>query len=306
MDIVCNIDNGYVKYCIVMLTSLFVNNPEETFHIHIIAGELSEEARHQLTDMVEREYKQQLSLYLVGEEVLASCPIDHENYISISTYYRCFITDILPRTLSKVLYLDCDLIVHGSIRELWETDLQGYAVGVVEDMWSGKPEHYSRLDYPEEFSYFNAGVMLVNMDYWREHHIGEQVAEYINRYPERLLYNDQDALNAVLYKQRLFIPFRWNMQDGFFRKKRKLRPVSVPALEKEMGQAAIIHFTGGKKPWNDKCVHPYKKTYFRYLDMTRWKGERPPVNYLFRLNNLSMQFQGWLGLKNVYRKTKVA
>lgn len=129
MNIVCNIDNGYVKYCIVMLTSLFVNNPEETFHIHIIAGELSEEARHQLTDIVERKYKQQLSLYLVGEEVLASCPIDHENYIS--TYYRGFITDILPR------------------------------------------------------------------------------------------------------------------------------------------------------------------------------GERPPVNYLFRLNNLSMQFQGWLGLKNVYRKTKV-
>lgn len=159
-----------------------------------------------------------------------------------------------------------------------------------------------RLHYSEKYSYFNAGVLLVNLDYWRQHDIEKEITEYISDYPERLLYNDQDVLNAVLYTRRLFIPFRWNMQDGFFRKKRKLRPGSIPALEAEMPEAAIVHFTGGKKPWHDKSVHPYKKEYLKYLDLTQWSGERPPVNYMFRFTKLFDSIQGVFGWKNVYRK----
>ena len=302
MDIVCNIDNGYVKYCVVMLTSLFVNNKDENLHIHIIADNLSEESQHILSDVVERRYKQRLSFYLVRKDLLSKCPIDTNNYISISTYYRCFLTTILPSDISKVLYLDCDLIVCKPLGTLFNINLDGYAVGAVEDMWSAKESHYARLHYSEKYSYFNAGVLLVNLDYWRQHDIEKEITEYISDYPERLLYNDQDVLNAVLYTRRLFIPFRWNMQDGFFRKKRKLRPGSIPALEAEMPEAAIVHFTGGKKPWHDKSVHPYKKEYLKYLDLTQWSGERPPVNYMFRFTKLFDSIQGVFGWKNVYRK----
>ena len=302
MDIVCNIDNGYVKYCVVMLTSLFINNKNKDLHIHIIADDLSEESQFILSDVVEKQYKQHLSFYLVGAGLLSKCPIDANNYISISTYYRCFLTTILPSDISKVLYLDCDLIVRKPLDALFAICLDGYAVGAVEDMWSVKESHYIRLRYPEEYSYFNAGVLLVNLDYWRQHDIEDEITEYITNYPERLLYNDQDVLNTVLYARRLFIPFRWNMQYGFFRKRRKLRPSSIPALEAEMPETAIVHFTGGKKPWHEKSIHPYKKEYFKYLDLTRWSGERPPVNYLFRFSKLFNPIQGILGWKNIYRK----
>lgn len=283
IHVVCNIDDGYVKHCIVMLTSLFVNNERADFHVHVIADILSEDSRKMLSETVEHRFGGRLSFYLVGKGLVSMCPIDPQSHISISTYYRCFLTTILPSSLSKVLYLDCDLIVNGSIAGLWNIDLDGYAVGVVEDMWSGKADNYSRLHYPQEYSYFNAGVLLINLDYWRKQQVEMEITDYIRRYPDRLLFNDQDVLNGVLYNRKLFIPFRWNMQDGFFRRKRKLRAESLPALEAEMCQAVIIHYTGSKKPWQYKSQHPYKNLYFRYLDLTPWKGNRPVAPFSYRL-----------------------
>lgn len=305
INIVCNIDDRYLRYCVVMLTSLLTNNEDEHFHIHIIAGELSEASRQVLADTVEKRYNQKLSFYIVGGKILDACPIDKDSHISIATYYRCFLTSILPDDISKVIYLDGDLIVHGSIRDLWESNIEGFAVGCVEDMWSGKKTHYSRLAYSSDYSYFNAGVLLVNLDYWRKNDIEHQITSYIRQYPERLLYNDQDVLNAVLYHQRKFLPYRWNMQDGFFRKKKRIWETSLPALNAEMPKAVIIHFTGGKKPWHDECVHPCKKLYLKYQDMTQWAGVRPKVNYLARINRLLQSIQGLFGLKNTYVKYKI-
>lgn len=305
INVVCNIDNSYLKYCIVMLTSLFVTNKDEHFHIYIIAGELSDEAKKVISSVVEDEYGQELSFYIVGDKLLEYCPIDKNGYISIATYYRCFLVSILPESISKVIYLDCDLIVNGPIKEFWESDIDSYAVGCVEDMWSGKNDHYSRLQYSAEYSYFNAGVLLINLNYWRKNNIESQIVSYIQKYPDRLLYNDQDVLNAVLFEQRKFLPYRWNMQDGFFRKKRKMKVSSLPAVDAEMSKAVIIHFTGGKKPWHDECVHPCKKLYLKYQDMTQWAGQRPAINYLARINRFFQAIQGQFGLKNTYRKFKV-
>lgn len=222
--------------------------------------------------------------------------------------YRClsqmFSGFYLPPDIHKVLYLDCDLLVCGSIAELWNTDLDGSAIGAVEDMWSGKQEKYSRLCYPKKHSYFNSGVLLINLDYFRWNDIGRAIAEYIAKYPERLKFIDQDVLNAVLYSHKKLLPMRWNMQDGFFRKKLKLRPEAISALDEEMPKTVILHFTGPKKPWFDTCRHPYKKMYFKYLDLTKWKGERPQVNYMARLNDFFLSIQGLMGLKNLYRKPR--
>lgn len=124
IHIACNIDTSYVKYCIVMLTSLFENNREAKFHIHVIAGELSEEARRQLHNWVERHYLQTLTIYEAGEELLKGCMIYGESHISLATYYRIFLETILPQDLQKVIYLDCDLIVNGAIQNFWDTDNQ--------------------------------------------------------------------------------------------------------------------------------------------------------------------------------------
>lgn len=89
--------------------------------------------------------------------------------------------------MQKVIYLDCDLVVNGSIQDFWDTDVSDYAVGCVEDMWSGKSDNYTRLHYDASFSYFNAGVLLVNLNYWREIGFQQKAVKYISRHVNELV-----------------------------------------------------------------------------------------------------------------------
>ncbi len=285
MQIVCNIDSSYVKYCIVMLTSLFENNRSENISVHLIFGELPEEGKWKIENVVKK-YGQTVHFYQVGDELLKDCLIYGDNsHISLATYYRVFLCSILPVQLEKVLYLDCDLVVNGSVNELWNTDISGYAVGCVEDMWSGKPDNYERLHYDVSDSYFNAGVLLVNLLFWRNFSFEEKAINYIQTHISELVFNDQDVLNAILHDKKCFLPFRWNVQDGFLRRKRRIRKESIPDLEMELRHPVVIHYTGSKKPWQYKSIHPYRSVYYFYLDKTEWKGERPvmPLSYKFKL-----------------------
>lgn len=306
MDIACNIDSSYVKYCVVMLVSLFENNEPSDFEVHIISDNLADEDKTLIIESLKR-YENNLHFYNVGNDILRDCPISPDNYISISTYYRVFLSAILPASVSKVLYLDCDLIVMSSIKDLWNIDLANYALGAVEDMWSSPPDHpyevYERLGYDYKYSYFNAGVMLINLDYWRTHDILGKCVAYIQKYPERLSLNDQDALNAVLYDQKLFIPFIWNMQEGFYRRKRRIRRETWTELDSLLAAPSILHYIGEVKPWHKDSFHPLTKEWFVYLDKTRWKGECPSVSFWASLLHLIKPIGYFLRIdKPKYRK----
>lgn len=281
MDIACNIDNNYVRFCSIMLVSLFENNKDESFDIHIVTQDLSEEGQKTLKDIVCRQYNQRIHFYIVSSDLLNDFPIDSTSHISISTYLRLFLSRVLPSSLSKVLYLDCDIIVRSPIAAFWNIDLTGYAIGCVEDMWSDKDENYSRLGYSKDFLYFNAGVLLINLDFWRQNHLEEEFTDYVKHNAEKLLFNDQDVLNGVLHDKKLFIPFKWNMQDGFFRRRRRIRKDVWDELDNELCNPAILHFTGSKKPWHYKCMHPYKSDFYLYQRLTQWKDCSPKTDYWF-------------------------
>ena len=103
------------------------------------------------------------------------------------------------------------------ISEFWNTDLSGCGAACVEDIGKDEDERYERLHYDKSCSYFNAGVLLINLDYWRKHKVDVQCVRYFETYPERIQFNDQDLLNVVLCKDKVFVPLKWNMQDGFYR-----------------------------------------------------------------------------------------
>lgn len=304
IHICCNIDINYIQYCIVMLTSLCENNKNNHFIVHIISAPLSPKAENELKQ-IEQKYSINLKIYYPQGEILKYCPIPIDKHISYASYYRCFLSVILPEEVHKLLYLDCDMIINGNIEELWDTDITKYAIGCVEDMWSEKADNYTRLNYPAEYSYFNAGVLLINLDYWRKHNVHLQVNEYLHHHANILRFQDQDVLNALFYDKKLFLPFRWNMQDGFFRRKRKIRKSAWTELDTAIKHPTVLHYTGGKKPWHYKSQHPYKSEYFKYLDMTPWGGWRPNIDYKFLfVNTLTKALQYTGIIKRKYQKIK--
>lgn len=274
IHIACNIDSNYVMQCCTTLVSVMYNNKDEEISFHIIASQLSNEAKNIIINEV-RKYNQNVFFYQYVPNI--TLPTFGSSHISLAAYLRLFVADIVPENIHKIIYLDCDIIVNGSIKKLWNTNITEYAVAAIEDMWSGKPCYYSRLNYSSKYTYFNSGVLLINLDIWRSKHIRQNCIEYALKHADALIFNDQDVLNALLHDKKLLIPFRWNIQDGFLRKKRRLRAQSIPELLTELKHPIIIHYTGHRKPWLYFCQHPYQDLYFKYLDMTRWKGIRPTI-----------------------------
>ena len=282
INIVLNTDSQYVVHCCTMLSSLFENNINSKFNIHVISGGLTGPCISDIKNLVEEKYNQKLYLYIIDSEELYYFPKYKNSHISEAANYRLFVDKILPPYIDKVLYLDCDLIVNNSLAPLWSIDISDCPIAAVEDMWSGKDDNYIRLGYDKKYGYFNSGVLLVNLKWWRENNICNKFVEYLKCH-DKLKFVDQDILNGMFYNSRKLIPFKWNVQDGLLRRKPKVRKSSMPKLQNQIICPAIIHYTGSRKPWNYDCINPYKERYFKYLDMTKWKHTRPYMPVKFKL-----------------------
>lgn len=288
MHFAFNIDSKYVQHCAVTLVSIFENNREENIAIHIIARGLPDTDKEVLRGITEK-YHNEIFFYEPDMKLLEGFDIrKFSKRISIATYYRCILSQILPDTIHKIIYLDCDIVVLGSIRPLWDIPLEGFGVAAVEDMGCKEPERYEILKYPMEYSYFNAGVLLINLDYWRENNIAQACIDYYHQYPERILYNDQDLLNSVLYKNKVLIDMKWNVQDAFYRTNSPVIRSHDNTRIEALLHPVILHYTN-RKPWNYDSQHPLRDKYFEYLDLTPWKGERSlnkPMNRIKRFFRL--------------------
>jgi len=84
---------------------------------------------------------------------------------SLSQYASLFVSSDLSTDLKRVLYLDCDIIINQSIKELWDFDLQGKTIGTLMDAFS---KYYrANIDLHENDVIFNSGVMLIALQKWR-------------------------------------------------------------------------------------------------------------------------------------------
>ena len=298
IHIACNIDSNYVQHCAVMLVSLFENNQNESFTIHIIARNLSKSEQNTLIQLVTR-YNNQIAFYEPNIKLLEGFTIrKFSKRISMATYYRCILSELLPTNINRVLYLDCDIVVLGDIRPYWDSPIEGVGVAAVEDMGCHESERYDILKYPMQDPYFNAGVLLINLTYWRQHDIAHACIDYFHKYPERILYNDQDLLNSILHKNKLLVGLKWNVQDAFYRRPKTMDENWKKNFTDVLKHPVILHFTN-RKPWEYDSQHPLRQAYFTYLDMTPWKGE-------YVLNNPLAQIKRFFRLLPFYIKIRKA
>ena len=98
---------------------------------------------------------------LAVPDVPVGCPVTK------ATYYRFLLSEILPKSASLALYLDCDIIINGDISELITTDLSRHAIGAIPDAWADlDAPTRKKIGLPEGAHYVNAGVLIINLDLW--------------------------------------------------------------------------------------------------------------------------------------------
>lgn len=266
MEILCCTDHNFVIPMGVMMHSLCINNKSNELHFHVFIDEtVTEEQKKELREVINE--RNTLNFYLVDVSSIEKYLIVKVANFPISIYYRLLLADILPETVHKVLYLDADIIVRHDLKELYNTDIDEVAIaGVTEP--DGIDGSCSRLDYPLSLGYFNSGVLLFNLDYFRKNNVTEALINFIKGNPEKLGCPDQDTLNFVLRNEKKMLPLKYNVQEGFFR----VKPEALNSKEQfsAIHDPYIVHYTTNEKPWKKSCRHPLRNLYYEYRKGTPW------------------------------------
>lgn len=283
MHIVCATDNNYVALCGIMLTSLFENNRHCPISVYILTEGLKPEHCKRLKAITDTgKYNAEINICVIDSRILKNCVIAKDtifsNIFTNATFYRFLIPDILPRDCEKALYLDCDIVVDGDISELYDTDITDVALAAV-------PEHdgeigeldnsliYQYIDnlrYPRKYGYFNAGVILININYWRKYDVEKRLISFYEDNAKICKLYDQDALNGLLYKEKSFLPYKYNVMSIFFDLYIYNKDYTAIFLKE---RPIIIHYCTSVKPWNHLFInYPFKKRWKYYRNMSLWKG----------------------------------
>lgn len=278
MDIIFATNNNFCQHAAVAIQSLLNNNKNNGITLHLFCIDVKEDNLNRIKSLISLT-QISLKVYPIDGKLFQGFP-NPGNY-SYATYLRLVTASILS-DIDKVLYLDCDLVVNGDISELWNIDISNCAAAGVYDTILSHCiiRDYIDYDYIKE-GYFNAGVLLLNLKYFRENQIEKKFFDFLTNHDAKL--NDQDAINAVLHGKIKAIHPKWNCHVGYF----AFPPLVINEQRKYIKQlwknAVIIHFTGPAKPWYVECVNPYRKVYLNYLKLTPWKDfklgrlEKSPV-----------------------------
>lgn len=275
INIVCATDDKYVPYCGVMITSLFENNREREINVYVLIDKELLKKEVAKFDRLAKRYNQNIYFCKVDKSFFENFPIkgNGEGQLSIVAYYRIYAADLLPKTVDKVLYLDCDIIVNGSVGELFDMDWTDVAIGGVADMCIEWQEFYDRLHYDRSLGYFNSGVVLMNLDYWRKHNISQQCLDYLANNYAIIENNDQDVLNYVMRFNKRMLPITYNYQTLF------LTPYIYESLSYQMQtnildekSPKIIHYASRMKPWMAYYYsYPFYSVWKKYKNLSPWR-----------------------------------
>lgn len=275
MDIVVCTDHNYVMPCGVMLYSLCKNNAKHEINFHVVIDESVSTFDKQSLQAIADEWNGVNLIYIpIDGHLFDNFPnLGGGMYVTKATYYRLYLSKILPQSLNKVLYLDCDMVVRKDIGELWNTNIDNIAVAVALDGMDGLIQLYNRLAYPAGKGYFNAGMMLINLKYWRDYDVLGKCLDFIKNHYDIIVSHDQDVLNVVLQDSKVNVDITYNFGEGFLYKPQFMQfdyYKNREAIERVIHDPAIVHYTISK-PWKEGCLNPFKSVFFAYISKTEWR-----------------------------------
>ena len=209
-------DGHYSKFTGTTLTSIFENTCAEVT-AHLLHDDTLTQDNREKFSALARRYNQQIKFYNVEK----LCP-DEINFLrekladkiktrfGSGTFYRLLIKNFFG---GKIIYLDSDIIVNLDINELWQQDLQDYSLAAVPEIEATsnhmlKDKFLLNAGKVRVEDYFNAGVILFNLDKFGENFFRDG-AQFLSNNPQCKSL-DQDILNAFFAKNYLKLPQKFN------------------------------------------------------------------------------------------------
>lgn len=301
MEIVICPDHNYIMPYGVMLHSLVSNNHMSIICYAVITKDVTERDKDLLRDIFEKGENIIKFVYARQYEKY-NFPILPNSRFSKSAFFRLYLGSLLSQSVNKVLYLDGDIIVRHDITSLWNTNIDNYAAACITDQ-RFDIKNFNRLNYSLCDGYYNSGVMLINLKWWRNAKIEDSFNAFMKANPDKILVVDQDVSNYVLRGKILFTAIKYNVQEEFFWKREFCLSDLYKygdEIEEAIKDPYILHFTGAIKPWFSECQHPLKSEFLKYLSETPWSGMWPKSKF----RTLSLQHKIRLIISKTIRKIR--
>lgn len=246
-------DRNYIQHLAVTMASILKNKaPENTIRFYILENAFTESDRQALEQLksitdFEIEYVQ------VKDKILEMFPISEKDLVTIETYFRLFIPELIPHE-DKIIYMDCDIVVRHSLADLYSIDIEdNYVLGVRDIDSRGNTKRMGTKRY------VNAGVLVMNSKKMREDGIYQKFVDFILNNRERIIWHDQDVIAGVLQGHTGYIPKEWNGQISRLPDNMKFS---------RLHDAHILHYIGKRKPWLPYQNSAFTEEYFKYLRLT--------------------------------------
>ncbi|MDD7015114.1 MAG: glycosyltransferase family 8 protein [Treponema sp.] len=268
-------DDNFIYPTLTAIDSVLKNNATTLFSVFIVTAGISDKSREIIKAFSSEKQKHAgIKIITVDKTILSGCPVKDSDHVSISTYLRVLLPSIIPENIKKILYMDGDILCVSSLETFYNTDISQKSCAAVHDERNNSCEIFGRLDYCSKNGYFNAGVILINLEWWRKNNVQNKTLEFISENPEKCLWHDQDALNYILNGTVEWADFRYNLTQGFLFDKPKLEidEAYQDDIESAIKNPCLIHYCAAYKPWHVECNSPYKKLWrMQYRETFRKK-----------------------------------
>jgi lipopolysaccharide biosynthesis glycosyltransferase len=229
-------------------------DPTREVVLKVLDGGITEESRAVLSYLVRRSGRDaRLEFVPINESVFRGATLGPGR--SHMAYCRILLPDLLD--VPRLIYLDCDVLVFRDLSQLFDRELSGEkVVAAVPDSETLMLGDDSRtlagaMNLPLEGSYFNSGVMLMNLDALREENFSAKALEFFKEWKGHYRFWDQSALNFLLHGRIEKLPECWNRPSWRFDK------------QENNSLDCILHYTTSA-PWLGGTAGPAQALFERF------------------------------------------
>lgn len=294
MNIVMTSSDLYSKLAITTFESLFIHNKDvDQITIYYIGDKLTAKSRNNLISLVDK-YGREI-IFLPMPKNFDKLTGSNRNGQTVFCY--CYLQDLLPASVEKVLLLEGDQIVTGDLTELYNTDISGYYIAAADDLQSSV--YKRKIGMKVSSPYVNCGMILYNLKKWRADNITEKITKVLRSNKHMFFYDVQDVINYTVEGGVKVLPPKFNCTTAVFlfdykdmiRYRRPSTKCSPEEYEEGKKNPVIVHFTKNQiiqpRPWVEDCYHPYKDYYIKVRAQTVMSDEPFWENNPGKLNRLA-------------------
>jgi lipopolysaccharide biosynthesis glycosyltransferase len=205
------INDAYAKYVCVTIKSIVDNHPNDDVTIHILSDYISEKSKCRLSEaLIGAESHISIAYHWMNDMDCEGLRVSRLWPICI--WYRFALCNVLSKDIHRVLYLDADTVVAANLSHLFQMNMENKSIAAVFDINCVINEKRpSYLGYDESKGYSCSGVILMNLDYWRQNNLLNTLIDWAKEHHDLITFPDQDAMNVVCLDSKIDLPWNYDI-----------------------------------------------------------------------------------------------